>query len=143
MSTSKPLTHDIAKLQLVNTTAGSKGSQKAWESGVGGSFKRPATKAPVDVMTYDDSSSGQVAPVSAASAEAAFKEACGNSFQRREDVVHPASHVGKSGTICFLLLCFLLFFLRYQHVSLQYVKFAGSSVGWFSPRSTTADAHKA
>lgn len=58
----------------------------------------------MDVMTYDDSSSGQMAPVSAESAEAAFKDACGNSFQRREDVFHPASHVAKSGILHPLLL---------------------------------------
>ena len=78
-------------------TAGSNGSQKAWETGPGGSFKGPVPEAPVDVMTYDDSSSGQVAPVSAESALAAFNDACGDSFQRREDVDHPARHISKSG----------------------------------------------
>ena len=85
-------------------TAGSNGSQKAWGTGPGGSFKGPAPEAPVDVMTYDDSSSGQVAPVSAESALAAFDDACGDSFQRREDVVHPAMHIGKSGEKSTVLL---------------------------------------
>lgn len=84
--------------------AGSKGSHKAWESGRGGSFKGPATEAPVDVVTYDESSPGQVAPVTAESAEAAFNDACGDSFQRREDVLHPDMHIGKSGMIHSVLL---------------------------------------
>lgn len=78
--------------------AGSSGSHRAWETCRGGSFKGPeAPEAPVDVMTYDDSSSGHVAPVSAESALAAFNDACGDSFHRREDVHHPAMHIGKSG----------------------------------------------
>ncbi|KAL3142322.1 hypothetical protein ABBQ38_002663 [Trebouxia sp. C0009 RCD-2024] len=77
---------------------GSSGSHRAWETCRGGSFKGPeAPEAPVDVMTYDDSSSGHVAPVSAESALAAFNDACGDSFHRREDVHHPAMHIGKSG----------------------------------------------
>ena len=84
--------------------AGCQGPHKAWEAGRGDSFKGPATEAPVDVMTYNDSSSGQVAPVSAESAEATFNDACGNSFQRLQDVAHPAMHIGKSGVIHSILL---------------------------------------
>lgn len=69
-----------------------------------GSLKGPATEAPVKVMTYDDSSSGQVAPITAESAAVAFSHACGDSFQRREDVAHPAMHIGKSGVIYSVLL---------------------------------------
>ena len=62
------------------------------------------TEAPAGVMTYDDSSPGQVVPVSAESAEAAFNDACGDSFYRHEDTTHPASHIGKSGVTHTLLL---------------------------------------
>ena len=73
-----------------------------WESGAGSSFKGPAADAYVDVVTYNDSSSGHMAaPVSTESAQAAFNDACGDSFQRREDVARPGLHIGKSGNgIC-------------------------------------------
>lgn len=53
----------------------------------------------MDIATYDESVSGRVAPVSAEAAQAAFNDACSDSFQRREDVTHPGMHVGKSGML--------------------------------------------
>ena len=85
--------------------AGSKGPQKAWEYGHRGSFKGSATEAPVAVVTYDDSTPGQVAPVSAEPAEAAFNDACGDSFRRHEDTAHPGSHIGQSGVTHSLFCC--------------------------------------
>ena len=88
----------LARLQVLHVHAGSKAnSQKAWESGAGGSFKGPAADAPVEVITYADSPSDHVAPVSPESAQAAFNDACGDSFQRREGIAHPGMHIGKSG----------------------------------------------
>lgn len=96
----------VPSQQVPFAIAGSRGSHTAWETGRGGSFKGPAPGATVDVMTYDDSSPGQVAPVSAESALAAFNDACGDSFHRREEVNHPAMHIGKSGMASTVLLPF-------------------------------------
>lgn len=75
----------------------------------------------MDVMTYNDSSSGHmVAPVSAESAQAAFNDACGDSLQRREDVAHPGMHVGKSGNDSAVLLLHLDLPLSIRHDTTHY-----------------------
>jgi len=76
---------------------GKQGTQESWESEAEQSHSTHPQETPVEVVTYDESASGHVAPVSAESAQAAFKEACATSMKRREDVTHPAMHVGKSG----------------------------------------------
>ncbi|KAA6428897.1 MAG: hypothetical protein FRX49_01007 [Trebouxia sp. A1-2] len=72
------------------------GAQELLESGAAQSPSTHPLETPVEVMTYDESASGHVAPVSAESAQAAFQEACATSMKRREDVSHPEMHVGKS-----------------------------------------------
>lgn len=76
---------------------GRQGAQELLESGAAQSPSTHPLETPVEVMTYDESASGHVAPVSAESAQAAFQEACATSMKRREDVSHPEMHVGKSG----------------------------------------------
>ncbi|DBA70737.1 TPA: hypothetical protein ACH3X2_011636 [Trebouxia sp. C0005] len=75
---------------------GRQGAQESLESEAEQSPSTHPLETPVEVMTYDESASGHVAPVSAESAQAAFEEACATSMKRREDVSHPEMHVGKS-----------------------------------------------
>ena len=76
---------------------GQQGAHESWESEAEQSHSTHPQETPVEVVTYDESASGHVAPVSAESAQAACKEACATSMKRREDVTHPEMHVGKSG----------------------------------------------
>ncbi len=76
---------------------GQEGALESWESEVEQSCPTHGLETPLEVVTYDESASGHVAPVSAESAQAAFKEACATSMKRQEDVTHPEMHVGKSG----------------------------------------------
>ena len=85
--------------------AGRQSPRNAWANGAKGFFKgsfkgSEPESAPLDVVTYSDSPSGHLGvPVSAESAQAAFNDACGDSFHRREDVAHPGMHIGKSGGV--------------------------------------------
>ena len=76
---------------------GQQGGQESQESEAEQSRSTHSLETPVGVVTSDESASGHVAPVSAESAQAAFKEACATSMKRQEDVTHPEKHVGKSG----------------------------------------------
>ena len=84
-------------LRVLRVYTGQEGAQESWESKVEQSPSTHPLETPVEVVTYDESASGHVAPVSAESAQAAFKEACATSMKRQEDVTHPEMHVGKSG----------------------------------------------